>query len=60
MTPILGILCCGALIATQWEVFVNLIPYFIVGFAIYFFYGQHHSKLRNPANLLEDIMHMES
>ena len=60
VTPILGILCCGALIATQWEVFVNLIPYFLVGFAIYFGYGQRHSKLRNPANLLEDIITVES
>jgi hypothetical protein len=44
---VLGILSCLALISTVWATFVALIPYFAVGFFIYFSYGQFHSKLRN-------------
>ncbi|MEQ1789925.1 MAG: amino acid permease [Rickettsiales bacterium] len=46
ITPILGMLFCAVLISSLWETFVILIPYFALGFAIYFGYGQHHSKLR--------------
>ena len=46
VTPILGILCCLGLISTLWDTFVMLIPYFALGFLIYFGYGQRHSKLR--------------
>jgi len=46
VTPILGMLSCGLLISTLWATFVTLIPYFALGFAIYFAYGQRHSKLR--------------
>lgn len=44
--PILGILCCGLLISTLWKTFIMLIPYFALGFLIYFGYGYGHSKIR--------------
>ncbi len=44
--PIMGMLCCGLLISTLWETFVLLIPYFTLGFLIYFTYGYSHSKIR--------------
>ncbi len=47
VTPLLGMAFCGLLIASLWKTFVMLIPYFLVGFAIYFFYGQKNSKLNN-------------
>ena len=46
ITPILGMLFCAVLISSLWETFMTLIPYFALGFAIYFGYGQFHSKLR--------------
>ena len=52
VTPILGMLSCAVLISTLWQTFINLIPYFILGFVIYFSYGHRHSKLRKAkANL---------
>ena len=47
ITPWLGMAFCGLLIASLWKTFIMLIPYFLVGFAIYFFYGQKNSKLNN-------------
>ena len=47
LIPVLGMLTCAALISTLWETFVALIPYFILGFVIYFGYGSRNSKLRN-------------
>ncbi len=47
LIPILGILCCSVLIAALWKTFVALIPYYALGFAIYFLYGARHSKLRH-------------
>lgn len=49
VTPFLGIASCLVLIAPLWGTFVTLIPYFIVGFVIYFAYGQFHSRLRRAA-----------
>lgn len=46
VTPILGMISCGLLISTLYHTFINLIPYFLLGFAIYFGYGHSHSKLR--------------
>jgi basic amino acid/polyamine antiporter, APA family len=46
VTPVLGILCCLGLISTMLHTVYVLIPYFILGFAIYFLYGQRHSKLQ--------------
>jgi APA family basic amino acid/polyamine antiporter len=46
-TPILGILCCLGLAAMLWKTFVALIPYYALGFFIYFAYSARHSKLRN-------------
>lgn len=46
ITPVLGMLTCAALISTLWATFVALIPYFALGFLIYFGYGQRHSRLR--------------
>ena len=47
ITPILGILTCAALISTLWATFLALIPYMLLGFAIYFTYGARHSSLRS-------------
>ncbi len=49
VTPYLGMLSCMVLISTLWQTFVTLIPYFAIGFAIYFGYGQRHSKLQKEA-----------
>ncbi|MBV8938665.1 MAG: amino acid permease, partial [Alphaproteobacteria bacterium] len=46
VVPVLGILSCMLLISTLWKTFINLIPYFILGFLIYFTYGQFNSRLR--------------
>jgi APA family basic amino acid/polyamine antiporter len=46
VTPVLGMLTCAALISTLWATFVTLIPYFTLGFLIYFGYGRSHSKLQ--------------
>ena len=46
VTPVLGMLSCVLLIAPLWETFVTLIPYFALGFLIYFGYSQFHSKLQ--------------
>ena len=46
LTPILGMVFCGILISSLWETFLHLIPYFAIGFVIYFGYGAKHSKLR--------------
>lgn len=46
VTPILGMLSCLLLISTLFNTFITLIPYFALGFAIYFFYGHRHSALR--------------
>jgi APA family basic amino acid/polyamine antiporter len=46
ITPLLGMAFCAVLISSLWETFLHLIPYFAVGFAIYFGYGVKHSKLR--------------
>jgi APA family basic amino acid/polyamine antiporter len=46
VTPVLGMLSCAILISTLYETFIALIPYFLLGFAIYFLYSQRHSKLR--------------
>ena len=60
VTPILGILSCGTLIAGQWEVLLHLVPYFLVGFAVYFLYGQRHSKLRNGAKLMDQLVNRDA
>jgi APA family basic amino acid/polyamine antiporter len=46
VTPILGMASCLLLISTLFHTFITLIPYFALGFAIYFIYGHRHSKLR--------------
>ncbi len=46
ITPILGMLFCAGLISSLYETFLTLIPYFALGAAVYFGYGQFHSKLR--------------
>jgi APA family basic amino acid/polyamine antiporter len=50
VVPILGILACGYLIWGIREIFYLLRWYFVVGIAVYFLYGQFHSKLaKKPA-----------
>lgn len=49
VTPVLGMLFCILLISTLYATFIALIPYFLVGFAIYFAYGQRNSRLRKTA-----------
>ncbi|NDF11646.1 MAG: amino acid permease [Proteobacteria bacterium] len=50
LTPVLGILSCGYLMyGLGWTVFVNLKLYFFAGIALYFLYGQFHSKYRKAS-----------
>ena len=47
VTPILGVLVCGAMIASEgWENWVRLLVWLLIGFVIYFSYGARHSKVR--------------
>jgi APA family basic amino acid/polyamine antiporter len=47
--PILGTLSCIVqMILLPSVVWMQLIGWLIIGYFIYFYYGQHHSKLRNP------------
>lgn len=46
ITPILGVLSCGYLVAQlPWSTFVQLKIFFVVGLIIYFGYGQFKSRL---------------
>ncbi len=48
VVPILGIVTCLILMfSLPWENWMRLIIWLGIGFAIYFFYGIHHSVLRN-------------
>jgi len=50
VTPILGILVCGAMIyGLGWTNWVRLGGWLIIGLVIYFTYGVKHSKVRNSA-----------
>jgi len=51
ITPFLGMASCLLLIAPLWGTFVTLIPYFVLGFFIYFAYGQFNSRLRKAQAL---------
>jgi APA family basic amino acid/polyamine antiporter len=46
ITPILGILCCGYLIAQMpLEIFIKLKFFFLAGLVVYFVYGRRKSRL---------------
>jgi APA family basic amino acid/polyamine antiporter len=46
VTPILGILTCLVLMfSLPWENWLRLVIWLLLGFAIYFFYGIHHSVM---------------
>lgn len=49
VTPVLGMLCCAFLISKLSHTFITLLPYFALGFLVYFGYGQFNSKLRKIA-----------
>jgi APA family basic amino acid/polyamine antiporter len=45
--PILGVVICLAqMIALPLDTWLRLVIWMAIGFAIYFFYGQYHSKVR--------------
>jgi APA family basic amino acid/polyamine antiporter len=49
IVPILGILCCLLLMfSLPAENWLRLFVWLVIGFAIYFSYGRHHSRLGNP------------
>jgi len=57
VTPLLGMAFCGLLIASLWKTFIMLIPYFVLGFIIYFVYGQHNSRLRKEGTAIaKDVL----
>lgn len=48
LVPILGILFCLLLMAgLPLDTWLRLIIWLLIGLGVYFFYGRHHSKLRN-------------
>lgn len=59
VTPILGLISCGYLIWGLSGMLMTLKFYFLIGLAIYFFYGARHSKLRNRNKALEEIIHLD-
>lgn len=47
--PILGILSCSYLIVSlPWLTWLRFIIWMVLGFAVYFLFGLHHSKLDKP------------
>ena len=50
LVPILGILISAYLMANlPWETWVRLIVWLVIGMAIYFGYGRHHSRVQNSS-----------
>lgn len=52
LVPILGILSCGAMLAsllTDWTHIVRLVGWLVVGLIIYFVYSKQHSRLNQGA-----------
>jgi APA family basic amino acid/polyamine antiporter len=48
LVPILGIVCCGALMALlPGDTWIRLVIWMVLGLVIYFVYGKKHSKLAN-------------
>ncbi|MGH7646606.1 MAG: APC family permease, partial [Gemmatimonadaceae bacterium] len=51
LVPILGILCCGGLMAgLPKDTWIRLIVWLLIGLVIYFGYGRYHSRLQHPAS----------
>jgi len=51
LVPILGVLVCFAMMAAlDYETWIRLIVWLIIGLAIYFGYSAKHSHLRQPAS----------
>jgi APA family basic amino acid/polyamine antiporter len=51
LVPILGIVVCAAMIfGLGWPNWLRLGAWMLIGLAIYFAYGRHHSKLAREAN----------
>lgn len=45
--PIMGILCCiGLMLTLPSDTWIRLAVWLVIGLAIYFLYGQHHSRLQ--------------
>jgi APA family basic amino acid/polyamine antiporter len=48
--PILGVIVCLAeMVALPLDTWIRLFAWMVIGFAIYFFYGRRHSKVRQQA-----------
>lgn len=53
LVPILGIVVCSAMILSLWgTTLVSALAWMAAGLVIYFLYSRHHSKLRNPGEIL--------
>ena len=47
VVPILGVLCCGGLMATlPGDTWIRLFVWMAIGLVIYFLYGRRHSTLQ--------------
>jgi APA family basic amino acid/polyamine antiporter len=53
LVPILGaIICAGMIVAIDQRTLLVAFIWMLVGLIVYFLYSRHHSKLRNPAEIL--------
>jgi APA family basic amino acid/polyamine antiporter len=53
LVPILGIVICfGMIIALDAQTLTAAFIWMVIGLFVYFLYGRHNSKLRNPTELL--------
>jgi APA family basic amino acid/polyamine antiporter len=51
VVPILGILVCGYMMsALPWDTWLRLIIWLVLGLAIYFMYGRHHSVVQRTGH----------
>ncbi|MFO0682009.1 MAG: amino acid permease [Sandaracinus sp.] len=44
--PLGALACLVVMLGLGWETWLRLIAWMMIGFAVYFFYGRHHSKLQ--------------
>ncbi|MCU0395334.1 MAG: amino acid permease [Chitinophagaceae bacterium] len=53
LVPILGaIICTGMIVAIDQRTLLVAAIWMVMGLVVYFLYSRHHSKLRNPAEIL--------
>lgn len=58
LVPILGILTCAVLmLSLGWMTWVRLIIWILIGLAVYFLYGRHHSHLQRKEEEQQQVDH---